>query len=150
MTKPHKIYLSINLTPWTNQFIQYGVYVIKKFVLCHGYEKILQTLNSNKVLLHVCHYAFTLAKTFLAEGGDICLVNLVHLHVLQYFFAVAKEFLAIGTRVVFPVLLRLLVFLNITQFHVLHQFCIINVHFLAESTFIVVCFLVAGFGLCFK
>ena len=116
----------------------------KEFVLCHGYEKILQTLNSNLVLLHVCHYAFTLAKTFSAEGGDIFLVNLLHLHVLQYFFAVAKEFLAIGTRHVFPVLLRLLVFLNITQLY------IINVHFLADSTFIVLCFLFAGLRLCFK
>ena len=113
------------------------LYVIEKFVLCHGQEKILQAFNSNLVLLHVCHYAFTLAKQFLAEGRDVFLVNLVHLHVLQYFFAVAKEFLAIGTRDVFPVLLRLLVFLNITQFHVLNQFCIINVHFLADSTFIV-------------
>ena len=138
MTKPHKIYLLINLTPWTNQFIQYGHYVIKKFVFCHGYEKILQTLNSNLVLIHVCHYAFTLARKLFAEGKNIFLVNLVHLHVLQYFFAVAKEFLAIGTRVYFPVLLRLLVFLNITQL------CIINLHFLADSTFIVLCLLVAG------
>ena len=98
MTKPHKIYFSINLTPWRNQFIQYGLYVIEKFVLCHGYEKILQTLNSNLVLLHVRHYAFTLAKQFSAEGRDVFLGNLVHLHVLQYFFAVAKEFLAVGTR----------------------------------------------------
>ena len=86
--------------------------------MCHGYEKILQTLNSNLVLLHVCHYAFPLARNFSAEGRDIFLANLVHLHVLQYFFAVAKEFLAIGTRDVFPVLLRLLVFLNITRIHV--------------------------------
>ena len=122
MTKPHKIYPTINLTPWTNQFIQYGLYLIKKFVLCHGYEKILQTLHSILLLLHVCHYAFTLTKKILTEGRDVFLVNLVHLHVLQYFFAVAKEFLAVGTRDVFPVLLRLLVFLNITQFHVLNQF----------------------------
>ena len=66
------------------------------------------------------------------------------------FFSVAKEFLAVGTREVFPVLLRLFVFLNITEFHVLNQFCIINVYFPAESTFIVVCFLVAGLLLCFK
>ena len=150
MTKPHKIYISINLTQWTNQFIQYRIYVIQKFVLCHGYAKILQTLNSNLVLLHVCHYAFTLAKKFPAEGTDAFLVNLVHHHVLQYFFAVAKEFLAVETRDIFPVLFRLLVFLNITQFHVLNQFCIINVHFLADSTFIVLCFLVAGLQFCFK
>ena len=62
--------------------------------MCHGYEKILQTLNKNVVLLHVCHYAFKLAKKFLAEGRDVFPVNLVHLHVLQYFFAVAKEFFA--------------------------------------------------------
>ena len=68
VTKPHTIYFSINLTPWRNQFIQYGLYVIVKFLLCHGYEKILQTFNSNLVLLHVHHYAFTLAKQFLAEG----------------------------------------------------------------------------------
>ena len=150
MTKPHTVYFSINLTPWRNQFIQYGLYVIETFVLCHEYEKLLQTLNSNLVLLHVHHYAFTLAKQFLAEGRDVFLGNLVHLHVLQYFFAVAKEFLAVGTRDVFPVLLRLLVFLNITQFHVLNQFCIINVHFLAENTFIGVYFLVVGLRLCFK
>ena len=96
------------------------------------------------------HYAFTLAKIFLAEGRDVFLGNLVHLHVLQYFFALAKEFQAVGTRDIFPVLLRLLVFLNITQFHVLKQFCIINVQFLAASTFIVVCFLVAGLRLCLK
>ena len=65
---------------------------IEKIVFCHGYEKILETLNSNLVLLHVCHYTFTLAKKFLAEDRDAFLVNLVHLHVLQYFFAVAKEF----------------------------------------------------------
>ena len=108
---------------------------MEKFVLCHGYEKILQTLNINSGLLHVCHSLWQ--KKISAEGRDVFLVNLVHLHVLQYFFAVAKEFLAIGTRDVFPVLLRLLVFLNITQFHILTQFCIINVHFLADSTFIV-------------
>ena len=118
--------------------------------MCHGYEKILQTLNSNVVLLHVSHYAFTLAKQFSAEGRDVFIVNLVHLHVLQYFFAVAKELLAIGTRDIFPVLLRLLVFLNNTQFHMLNQLCIINVHFLADSTFIVFCFLVAGLQLCFR
>ena len=72
--------------------------------------------------------------------------NLVHLHVLQYFFAVAKEFLVVGTRDVFPVLLTLLVFLNITQFLVLNPFCIINLHFLADNTFIVVCFFVADFS----
>ena len=149
-SKPHTIYFSINLTPWTNQFIQYGLYVIKKFVLCHGYEKILQTLNSTLVLLYVCCYAFTLAKQFLAEGRYVFLVNLVHLHVLQYFFAVAKEFLAVGTRDVFLVLLRFLVFLKIIQFHVFNQFCIINAHFLADSTFLVLCFLVAGLRLCFK
>ena len=120
--------------------IFHSIWVIEKLVLCHGYEKILQTLNSNLLLIHVCHYAFTLAKKYLAEGRDVFLVNLVHLHVLQYFFAVAKEFLAIGTRDIFPVLLRLLVFLNITQFHNV-QFCIINVHFLADNTFIVLCFL---------
>ena len=63
-------------------------------------------LNSNLVLLHVFHSAFTLAKQFSAENRDVFLVNLVHLHVLQY-FAVAKEFLAVGTSYVFPVLLRL-------------------------------------------
>ena len=79
-------------------------------------RKIFKTFNSNLVLLYVRYYAFTLAKQFLAEGRVVFLGNLVHLHVLQYFFAVAKEFLAVGTRGVFPVLLRLLVFLNITQF----------------------------------
>ena len=108
VTKPHIIYLSINLIPWTNQFIQYGLYVLEKFVLCHGFEKILQTFNSILVLLHVCHHVYTLAKKFSAEGRDFFLVNLVHLHVLQYFFDVAQMFLAIGTRDVFPVLLRLL------------------------------------------
>ena len=88
----------------------------------------------------MCQYAFTLAKQFLAEG----LSNLVHLHVLQYFFAVAEEFLAVGTGDVFPVLLRLLVFLNITPFHGLNQFCLINEHLLAESSFIVVCFFVVS------
>ena len=44
------------------------------------------------------------------EGRYIFLVNLVNLHVPQYFFSVAKEFLTTGTRVVFPVLLRLLFF----------------------------------------
>ena len=61
-----------------------------------------------------------------------------------------KSFFAIWTREVCPVLLTLLVFLNITQFHVLNQFCIINVHFLADSTFIVLCFLVDGLRLYFK
>ena len=150
MTILQKIYYSINLKSWTNQFIQYGLYVIEKFVLCHRYEKILQTLNSNLVLLHVCHYAFTFAKKFLTECRDVFLVNLLHLHVLHYFFVVPKEFLAVGTRDVFPVLLRLLVFFNITQFHVLNKFCIINVHFLTDSTFIVLCFLVAGLRPCLK
>ena len=133
MTKPHKIYFSINLTPWGNQFIQYGLYVIETFVLCHGYEKILQTLNSKLVLLHLLHYAYTLAKQFSTESRDVFLDNLVHLRVLQYFFAVAKEFVAVETRFVFPVLFRLLVFLNIKQFYVLNHFCIINVHFLAKK-----------------
>ena len=62
--------------------IIYSIWVIEKFVLYHGYEKILQTLNINIVLLHVSHYAFTLAKKILAEGRDVFLVNLVHLHVL--------------------------------------------------------------------
>ena len=75
-----------------------------------------------------------LNKQFLAEGKDFFLGDLVFLHVLHYFFAVAEEFLAVGTREIFPVLLRLLVFLNIPQFHVLHQFCLINLHFLADST----------------
>ena len=57
----------MNLTPWRNQFIQYGFYVIEQFVLCHGYEKIIQTLNSNFVLLHVRRYAFTLAKKILGR-----------------------------------------------------------------------------------
>ena len=113
-------------------------------------RKYYKTLNRNLVLFHVCHYAFTLAKKFSAEGRDLFLLNLVHLHVLQYFFAVAKELLAVGTRDVFPVLLRLFVFLNITQFHMLNQFCIIHVHFLADSTFIVLCFPVNGLQLCFK
>ena len=71
VTKPHKIYHSINLTPWKNQFIQYGLYVIEKFVLSHGYEKILQTLNNNLVLLPVCHYAFPLANIFFGRR-QIC------------------------------------------------------------------------------
>ena len=131
-------------------FNKYGLYVIEKYLLCHGYKKILQTINSNLVLFHVLHYTFTLDQQFMAEGRNVFLGDLMHLHVLSYFFAVAEEFLAVGTIDVFPVLLRLIVFLNITQFHVLNQFCIINVHFLAENTFIVVCFLVAGLRLCFE
>ena len=42
-------------------FFQYGLYVINKFLLCDGYDKILQAFNSNLVLVHVRHYAFTLA-----------------------------------------------------------------------------------------
>ena len=112
--------------------------------------KILETLNSNFVLLHVRHYAFTLTNKFSAEGRHVFLGNLVHHYVFQYFFAVAKEFLAVGTRDSFPVLLRLFVFLNITQFNVIDQFCIINLLFLTESIFIVVCLLFAGLRLCFK
>ena len=98
MTKPHKLYFSIKLTPWTNYFIQYGLYVTEKFVLCHGYKKILQNLNRNLLLLYVCHYAFTLVKQVLGRRQRRFLISLVHPHVLQYFFAVAKEFLAVVTR----------------------------------------------------
>ena len=41
-------------------------------------------------------------------------------------------------------------FPNIAQFHMLNQFCIINVHFLPDSIFTVLCFLIAGLQLCFK
>ena len=135
--------------PWRNQFIQYGLYVIEKFVLCPGYEKILHTLNSNSVLLHVRHYAFTLAKQFMAEGREVFLNNLVHLHVLHNFFAVAKEFLAVGIRYVFPVLLRLL-FSSTSHSSTCFIGSALSFYGKKNQTFMVVCFVVAGLRLCFK
>ena len=95
----------------------------------------------------MCVIMPSLVKKISAEGKYVFLVNLVHLHVLQYFFSVAKEFLAVGTRLSLSSSDSL--FSSTSQFHVLHQFCMI-VHFLADSTLIVLCFLVGGQQFCFK